>query len=151
MLKKLIISLAASTLLAGAAQAEGVALTARVLQEKTVEENGVKRVVLAPAGTVVPGQEVVYDLAFSNGGAKSAEHVVLTNPVPPSLEYVGGEGALVSVDGGKNFGPLASLTVANADGSKRPAGPRDVTHVRWNLASVAPGASGHVSFKARLK
>lgn len=151
MLKKLVISLVAGTLLAGAAQAQGVTLAAHVLQERTVEENGVKRVVLAPAGKVVPGNEVVYELAFANQGSRAAEKVVLTNPVPATLEYVSGEGALVSIDGGKTFGALTTLKVATADGTQRAAEPRDVTHVRWNLPPVAPGASGHVLFKARLK
>jgi len=151
MLKKLIISLAASTLLTGVAQAEGVTLAAHVLQERTVEEGGVKRTVLGPAGKVVPGQEVIYDLSFANPGSRPAEKVVLTNPVPATLEYVSGDEALVSVDGGKNFGALTTLKVANPDGTQRAAQPRDVTHVRWNLATVAPGASGHVQFKARLK
>ena len=151
MLKKLIISMIAGGLLAGAAQAQGVSLTARVLQEKTVEEAGVKRVVLVPAGNVTPGDEVIYDLSYANGGAKPAEQVVLTNPVPATLEYVSGDSALVSVDGGKTFAVLTSLKVANADGTQRSAAPKDVTHVRWNLAAIAPGASGHVLFKARLK
>lgn len=151
MLKKLIVSIVASTLLAGAAQAQGVTLTARVLQEKTVEDAGVKRVVLVPAATVTPGQEVVYDLSYANAGSKPAEQVVLTNPVPATLEYVSGDSALVSVDGGKTFAVLTSLKVANADGTQRPAAPKDVTHVRWNIAAIAPGASGHVLFKARLK
>src|SRR6478672_11410120 len=99
MLKKLIFSAVTSGLLATAAQGQGVSLTARVLQEKTVEEAGVKRVVLVPAGNVTPGDEVVYDLSYANGGAKPAEQVVLTNPVPATLEYVSGDSALVSVDG----------------------------------------------------
>lgn len=151
MLKKLIISAVASGLLATAAQGQGVTLTARVLQEKTIEEAGVKRIVLVPAGTITPGQEVIYNLSYANGGAKPAEQVVLTNPVPKTLEYVSGDSALVSVDGGKTFAVLTALKVIEADGKQRPAAPKDVTHVRWNLAAIAPGASGHVLFKARLK
>jgi uncharacterized repeat protein (TIGR01451 family) len=148
MLNKLLFSIAASGLLAGSALAQGVTLTAAVMQEKVVEEAGVKHVA---AGTIVPGQEVVYDLAFANKGTKPAEQVVLTNPVPATLEYVSGENALVSVDGGKTFAALGALKVTAADGTQRAAEPKDVTHLRWNLAAIAPGSGGHVRFKARLK
>lgn len=151
MLNKLLFSIAASGLLAGSALAQGVTLTAAVMQEKVVEEAGVKHVALVPAGTIVPGQEVVYDLAFANKGTKPAEQVVLTNPVPATLEYVSGENALVSVDGGKTFAALGALKVTAADGTQRAAEPKDVTHLRWNLAAIAPGSGGHVRFKARLK
>lgn len=151
MLKKLIFSMVASGLLATAAQAEGVSLTAHVLQEKTIEEAGAKRIVLVPIGTITPGQEVIYDLSYANKGSKAAEKVILTNPVPATLEYVSADGALVSVDGGKTFATLTTLKVANADGTQRAATPKDVTHLRWSIASIAPGASGHVLFKARLK
>lgn len=151
MLKKLIISFVASGLLAGAAQGQGVTLTARVLQEKAVEEAGVKRVLLVAADNVTPGDEVIYDLSYANTSAKPAEQVVLTNPVPATLEYVSGDSALVSVDGGKTFAILSSLKVSETDGTQRPAAPKDVTHVRWNIAAIAPGTSGHVLFKARLK
>lgn len=149
-MRKSLITLA-SVLLAGMAHAAtGVSLTASVNQEQTVEENGRTVTRLVPAARIAPGDAVVYVLAYANGGAKRADDVVITNPVPANLQFVEADGAEVSVDSGKTYGPLASLTV-NIDGTTRAATAADVTHVRWALAPIAPGAAGQVAYRARLK
>jgi hypothetical protein len=52
------------------------------------------------------------------------------------------------VDGGKTWGPLASLKVALADGSSRAALASDVTHIRWSLGRpIAAGSGGELSFR----
>jgi hypothetical protein len=57
----------------------------------------------------------------------------------------------VSVDGGKSWGKLAALTIANADGSIRPAAHSDVTHVRWVLETIAAGAQGRLTYPAIIR
>ena len=106
----------------------------------------------------VPGQEVVYVIAYRNAGAKAAESVVVNNPVPKGLVYqVGsaqgaGARAEVSVDGGKAFGLLESLKVTGPDGAPRAARAEDVTHVRWTLtAALKPGGEGKVTYRAVLR
>lgn len=137
---------------ASTASAQDMRLEAKAMQPRTTIEDGKPVTTLVPAGKVTPGDEVHYVLAYTNAGARAAGDVVLVNPVPADLEYVAADnGALVSVDGGKVFAPLASLAVTAADGTSRPATGRDVTHVRWNLPPVAAGAKGQVSFQARLK
>lgn len=115
-------------------------------------EQGRKVIRMVPAGKVTPGDRLFTVLSYANAGAKPAGDVVLVNPVPKQMEFVSAEGAaLVSVDGGKSYGQLARLQVTGADGKARPALAADVTHVRWNLAPIAAGTAGQVSFQARLR
>jgi uncharacterized repeat protein (TIGR01451 family) len=109
-----------------------------------------------PAAMVVPGTEVFYVITYRNTGDRPADNVAITNPVPADLEFISvvgpAPGTQVSVDGGKQFGALTSLSVTGADGKPRAAQTADVTHVRWMLATaLLPGSGGSVSFRARLK
>lgn len=142
----------------GAAQAAGgMQLSNQVFQEiEVVGADGKPEHKTVPAATVVPGTEVFYVITYRNTGDKPADNVAITNPVPAELEYVSAVGPApmnqVSVDGGRQYGALASLSVTGADGKPRPAQTADVTHVRWMLnTALAPGSGGSVSFKARLK
>ena len=67
------------------------------------------------------------------------------------IDPAGAAMADVSVNGGKSWGKLASLTVTAPDGTKRAAQASDVTHVRWTLALLAPGASGTVTYRAIVR
>ena len=110
-----------------------------------------------PAAKVVPGTEVIYVITYHNAGKQPAADVVITNPIPAELAYQpeAGSGAVapeVSVDKGKTWGALASLTVKGADGKPRPAQGGDVTHVRWKIgAPVKAGEEGSVSYRAVLE
>src|SRR5262249_5357098 len=109
-----------------------------------------------PAAKVVPGSEVIYVITYKNNGKQPAADVVITNPIPKELAYrpETGTGAApeVSVDAGKSWGALASLSVKGADGKPRPAQGNDVTHVRWKLhAPLKPGEEGTVSYRAVLE
>lgn len=113
---------------------------------------------LEPASKVVPGDIVIYTLTFSNGGENPAENVVITNPVPRHMAYVGGTafgpGADISfsVDGGQNWGAPDELDVPLAEGGERPAVPDDYTDIRWVLRNeLQPGAQGFARFRARLE
>jgi uncharacterized repeat protein (TIGR01451 family) len=153
------LALAASALLwFGAAHAAGgLQLSNQVFQEiEVVGADGKPEHKTVPAAMVVPGTEVFYVISYRNTGDKPADNVAITNPVPSELEFVSVLGpapaSQVSVDGGKQYGALASLSVADAEGKLRPAQPEDVTNVRWMLnTALPPGAAGSVSFKARLK
>ena len=153
------LALAASAFLwFGAAHAAGgLQLDNQVFQEiEVIGADGKLEHKTVPAATVVPGTEVFYVITYRNTGDQPADHVAITNPVPAELEYVAVLGPApvnqVSVDGGKQYGALASLSVTDANGKSRPAQAADVTHVRWMLnTALQPGAGGAVSFKARLK
>ena len=52
---------------------------------------------------------------------------------------------------GQTFGDLANLSVIDAEGNVREARQSDITNLRWIIATLAPKASGQVSFRARVK
>lgn len=159
MTKPLGLALAVSAFLwlGSAHAAGGLQLSNQVFQEiEIMGADGKPERKSVPAATVVPGTEVFYVITYRNTGDQPADNVAITNPVPAELEYVSVLGPApanqVSVDGGRQYGALASLSVPDADGKPRPAQAADVTHVRWMLnAALLPGAGGAVSFKARLK
>lgn len=155
----LALALAASALLwFGAAHAAGsLQLSNQVFQEiEVIGADGKPERQTVPAAIIVPGTEVFYVISYRNTGDQPADNVAITNPVPAQLEYVAvlgpGPANQVSVDGGRQYGALASLAVTDASGQPRPALAADVTHVRWTLGvALPPGDGGKVSFKARLK
>lgn len=149
-------------LLAGntaATQAQTVELVTKAEREIEIVEKGVKLKKIGPPEKVVPGDEVIYTVTYTNKTGKPADNVSVTNPVPAHTRYrdgsAAGEGATItfSVDGGKSFAASDKLTVAIKDKGGndivRPAVAADYTHIRWQLKqSVAPGQSGTVRFRA---
>ena len=79
--------------------------------------------------------------------------IAIDNPLPQALVFSGADVAptVVSVDGGQTFGDLANLSVIDAEGNVREARQSDITNLRWIIATLAPKASGQVSFRARVK
>jgi uncharacterized repeat protein (TIGR01451 family) len=103
---------------------------------------------------VVPGDEVTYEMTYSNSAKSPATNVVVDNPMPSQLTFIKVEGTpatAVSIDGGKTFGQLADLKVALPDGTSRPAQPSDVTTLRWVIATIAPGGKGKIAYRGRVK
>lgn len=126
--------------------------------ESVVDENGAEQTRLVEAANVLPGEEVLFTVTYSNTGDSLAEDVVITNPVPDHMVYVDrsatGDSTTIafSVDGGKTFGAAGELSVRDADGQQRAAVGSDYTHVRWVVDNdIAPGATGTVQFKAVVK
>ena len=143
------------------AQAQTVELVTKAEREVEVVEKGVKVKKVTPAQKMVPGDEVLYTVTYTNKTAKPAEKIAVTNPVPKHTRYkdgsAAGEGADItySVDGGKSFATPDKLTVAIKDKSGkdivRPASAAEYTHIRWLLKqNVAPGQSGSVRFRAAI-
>ena len=130
-----------------------VSLQGDVKLDKTVVTNGTPTHVLVTPQKVVPGDHLVFSTAYHNNGASAVDHFVVTNPLPKGVAYAaeGSEASEVSVDGGKSWGQLATQTVADGKGGKRAAQAGDVTHVRWTVAVIAPGATGAVSYHAVVR
>ena len=134
--------------------------TAAVVDVVQKNEKGEKTVVKkeVSAAKIVPGDIVTFTLTYANRGSQPAQNVVVANPVPDHMVYLDrsaeGKGTSIdfSVNGGKSYDAPGRLTVKDAQGRVRPARGEDYTHIRWTLASsLAPGWSGTVSFKARVK
>ncbi len=103
---------------------------------------------------VIPGDRLLFTNSYRNIGRDAVTGFVVNNPVHGAVTFVEvlEDWALVSVDGGQNFGKLAELGVAEATPDERPAVASDVTHIRWILASpIAPGASGELRFRGIVK
>ncbi len=130
-----------------------VELHGDVKLEKTVTENGVSKQVLAAPEVVVPGDRLLFSTTYRNTGAAPVKNFVVTNPLPSgvALSDLGGAPVQVSVDGGKAWGGLAALKVADGKGGLRAAVPGDVTHVRWTVPVVQPSATGTLSFHAVVR
>ncbi|MFN5643958.1 MAG: hypothetical protein ACK450_05115 [Sphingomonadales bacterium] len=141
--------------------ANSVQLTSEAFIERTevAADGSEKTVTKRPQDVIViPGDRVLFKLAYSNKGNEAASDFRAVNPMPAPVRFVSAteDWAEVSVDGGKSWGKLETLTVAatNADGSaaSRAATPEDVTHVRWVFAApIAAGASGTLSYRGVIK
>ncbi len=156
MLRKTIAAIFVASLMAsGSANA----LTAKqVIEREVVVRNadGTETFKREKADLVVPGERVVYSINYYNDKAQAAEDIVLVMPVPKEVEYLERSAetpiatAEFSADGGNSFASRDRLTVRGATGT-RPATASDITHIRWTVASIAPGTSGELIYKGRLK
>ena len=83
--------------------------------------------------SAVPGDVVVYEISYANKGGEAANDLAINNPVPAEVAFVEAVNppSVVSVDKGKQFGPLGDLRVEGPDGQLRPAQPADITNLRW--------------------
>ena len=140
---------------AAASAADNVSLTSQVLVERTKPgADGKPVTVREEPGVVTPGDRLVVVLSYRNKGAQPATGITLTNPIPAAVAFTGSDDsrASVSVDGGKSWGPLASLKVVAADGTSRPAVAADVTHIRWSFGQpIAAGSGGELSFRGTVE
>ena len=128
------------------------------VEVKVTNDNGEIEIQRTPAARVIPGDEVIYTIYYSNTGSKSAEEVVIVNPIPEHMIYSAnsafGNSTIVmySVDNGKTFAAAKELMVVDKTGKKRPARESDYTHIRWAMAEpLEAGANGSVGFKAQLE
>jgi uncharacterized repeat protein (TIGR01451 family) len=137
------------------AQNSAVSLESDVLVERTTTDaQGQEQVSLEEPRVVVPGDKLVFVLRYRNNGTSPASDFVITNPLPAAVAFQSSaeRSTQVSVDGGRNWGQLATLTVANADGTSRPARADEVTHVRWAFAQPIPaGQAGRLMFRGIVR
>lgn len=159
---KITISLAAVVmLLASAAWAQPkVNITIMAEKEIVVTEQGKKVKKLVEAKDIVPGEEIIYTLNYSNTGTEAATNVVLSDPIPAGTSYILGSASEAgelsfSIDHGKNFKRPALLTyevsIAGGKKEKRVASPEEYTDIRWVIPSLPAGEKGAVIFKVKVK
>lgn len=134
--------------------APAVSVVGDIKSEKTVTDAGGKASIeLVEPTSFLPGDRLIFGQNYSNTSADVVTNFVITNPLPEAVRLApdADPGLEVSVDGGKSWGKLAALTFTNPDGTSRPATQADVTHVRWVLATIAPGVSGRVAFPVIIR
>ena len=136
-----------------AAGPQAVQLTSTVMVEKTVTVNGKDQTQFEAPNKVLPGDKLIFQTNYKNTGSTVATQFVVTNSVPAAVAWTGDvtPGAVESVDGGKTFAPFAQLKVKGPNGTLRPAQPSDVTHIRWTVASIAPGSAGLVKYRGMVR
>jgi hypothetical protein len=136
------------------AQDKPVTLSGDVKAVKTVTDAaGAERIELVEPSTIVPGDRLIFGTDYANNGADTVKGFTVTNPLNSAVRLApdADPDLTVSVDGGKSWGTLAELTVTAADGTARAATHADVTHVRWILAEIAPGAGGRLEYPAIIR
>ena len=107
--------------------------------------------ILERADQLRPGDRVIFVVNWS--GRKDGGFTV-TNPLPRSIAFAGAtdETQEVSVDGGRTWGALESLSVRTADGRIRPAHTEDVTHLRWRIpVQLALAGTGQMTWRGVVR
>ncbi len=136
------------------AQDNAIELSGDVMAVKSsTDAAGNETTELVEPTVIVPGDRLIFGTDYTNSSDETVTNFVVTNPLPSAVALaVDADPALiVSVDGGQNWGVLSALTVSSEDGASRSAQHADVTHVRWTLASVAPGESGRLEYPAIIR
>ncbi len=158
MLKYALLALSAAAAIGMPAFATGLSASQTVERVvKTEAADGTISVKLEPATEVIPGEELVYSINFTNDSKAAADNIVLTMPVPAEVSYIEnsatntGASVAFSVDGGQSFAPRGDLKVSVA-GEERDALSEDITHIRWTFTEpVGAGQSGELVYRAVLK
>lgn len=146
-----------TTLTATAADKACVELKTSAETEREVVEQGQKVKRLAPAGKVVPGDEVIWTITATNVCKTPTDNVAIANPVPEHMTYVAGSAMGTGADiayslDGKEFKGAADLTVRAADGTTRAARAEEYRAIRWAYKNAfAPGATAFVRYRALVK
>jgi len=130
--------------------ANNVSLSSEVFVERKIAKpNGRTAILLEQPTTVVPGDNLVFVVKYKNIGNTPATDFSVTNPLPKAVTFNGtSDGSeIVSVDGGKNWGPLSALKYTRKNGQVRPALMSDVTHIKWKFnRSLSVGSGGKLVF-----
>ena len=154
-MRTLLFLLLAALMPGQALAANQVALDNHVFVERvSTDAQGKQRILLEEPKVVVPGDRLVFVLNYRNAGAQPADKFVITNPLPAAVRFAdaGDTRPQVSVDGGKQWGLLADLSIPMTDGTRRAAQPADVTHIRWAFQNPIPvGGTGKLMFRGVVR
>ena len=137
-----------------AAARQDVRLDRQMFVERVQTDiNGRARRILASPDRVAPGDRLVFVVNWRNEGRQPVDGIALTNAVPRGTSLaLTDPTALVSVDGGQNWGRLDQLWLPTPLGGTRRAVATDITHVRLRVPTrIPPGESGRLSYRATVR
>ena len=118
---------------------------------------------VSPSGPQIPGTNLVFTIAFSNGGGSVARSLVITDPVPGNTDFkvgsvtnsLGTTGLTVAVAYSNNSGSTWTYTPLSGGGGAPSGYDRNVTNIRWtftgNLSQTSPNNAGSVNFTVRIR
>lgn len=118
---------------------------------------------VSPTGTVLPGADLTYTIAFSNGGGAPASSFVLSDPIPANTDFkvgsasttLGTTGLTVVITYSNDNGTTWTYTPVSGAGGAPAGYDRNVTHVRWtftgDLSQTSPNHTGSVTFGVRVR
>lgn len=118
---------------------------------------------VSPTGNQIPGTDLTYTIAFTNGGGVVAKSLVVSDPVPANTDFkvgsvtssLGTTGLTVAVAYSNNSGTTYVYTPVSGGGGAAAGYDRNVTNVRWtftgNLSQTSPNNAGSVSFTAKIR
>jgi len=116
-----------------------------------------------PTGNQIPGTDLTYTIAFTNGGGVVARSLVISDPVPANTDFkvgsvtnsLGTTGLTVAVAYSNNSGTSYVYTPVSGGGGAAAGYDRNVTNVRWtftgNLSQTPPNNAGSVGFIAKIR
>ena len=130
-------------------------------KEMKVKKDGKVETKRLPVEKANPGDVVVYTITYGNTGKGPLVDAVIVNPVPQGVVYLleSAEGKdteiKASIDNGRTWQkPPVTVLMKNPAGAEtaKPAGAERYTHLQWTVKKpLAPGQSGRVSFKVKVK
>lgn len=138
-----------------------VTLSVTAEKEVTTLSNGKKVTKLVPAKKIEPNEVIVYTVHYANKGDEKATNAVIEDPIPKGTVYIPdtAQGDVseptFSIDHGKTYNKPTLLSyevkLPNGKTERRLATSNDYTNIRWTIKEIAPGASGNLKFKVRVK
>lgn len=139
-------------------ESKTIQLTMSAFEEvEVINQQGKTVLQLIEPSNMVPGDTVVYLTKYHNTTNQIINNVVITNPIPKHLVYTSHTAkqnqtvVTYSIDSGETFKTTDKLIIQTTNNEQRPASPKDYTHVRWTIDSVAIHGKGSVRFSAKLK
>src|SRR3546814_18972094 len=102
-----------------------------MVERAVTDGAGNPHLVLEETADAAPGEALVFQFDYRNARPGVANSFVITTPIPDQMAYAGPDtpGELVSVGGGRSFGPIAVVYVAASAGVQRTHNPAAVSHV----------------------
>ncbi len=118
---------------------------------------------VTPSGTQPPGTDLVYTVAFTNGGGQAAQVFIVVDPISANTDFklgspstvLGTTGMTVAVEYSNDNAATWTYTPVSGGGGAMAGYDRAVTNVRWrftgNLSQTSPNNTGSVSLTARIR